>query len=96
MQDEASNRELRNKTKIKHLLSLIIEEANAPITYYAIDKMCDKLNLPVPSLSRIIGTLNASGFQASRTHFNPKAVRTRAPASIMRETITRLATVSDL
>jgi tRNA (guanine26-N2/guanine27-N2)-dimethyltransferase len=96
MRDEVSNRDLRNKTKIKHLLSLIIEEANAPITYYAIDKMCDKFNLPVPSLSRIISGLNASGFQASRTHFNFKAVRTQAPASVMRETITRLATGSDL
>ncbi len=95
MRDEVSNRELRNKTKIKHLLSLIIEEANMPITYYAIDKLCDKFNLPVPSLARIISGLNASGFQASRTHFNPKALRTRAPASMLRETVTRLAVVFD-
>jgi tRNA (guanine26-N2/guanine27-N2)-dimethyltransferase len=94
MQDEVSKRELRHKTKIKHLLSLIIEETNAPITYYAVDKMCDKFNLPVPPLSRIIDRLNASGFQASRTHFNPKAVRTDAPASAVRETITQLTRVS--
>jgi len=90
MKDEVKRRNLRNKTKINQMISLIIEEAQAPVTYYVVDKLCDKFNLPVPSLSKIISELSESGFRAVPTHFGSKAVRTDAPASFVRETITKL------
>jgi len=91
IKDEAKGRNLRHKAKILQMISLIIGEAEASITYYVIDKMCDKFNLPIPSLSKIIAELSKSGFQAVATHFSSKAVRTDAPAGALREIITRLS-----
>jgi len=91
---EARLKSLRNKIKILKILSLITGEIHAPITYYAIDKLCDKFNLPVPSLSKVIKGLTEAGFQAVATHFNSKAVRTNASATILKVALTRFAEVS--
>ncbi|HKZ94135.1 MAG TPA: tRNA (guanine(10)-N(2))-dimethyltransferase [Candidatus Bathyarchaeia archaeon] len=92
--DEVKGRNLRNEPKILNMLSLMIREVSAPITYYAIDKLCDKFNLPVPSLSKVINGLTAGGFQAVPTHFNSKAVRTDASANVLREVLTSLTGAS--
>jgi tRNA G26 N,N-dimethylase Trm1 len=76
------------------MLSLVAKEIPAPITYYAIDKLCDKFNLPVPSLSKVIDRLSTRGFQAVATHFSSKAVRTDAPAATVKDTLGDLAKVS--
>jgi len=76
------------------MLSLIAGEIHAPITYYAIDRLCDKFNLPVPSLSKVIKGLTVAGFQAVATHFNSKAVRSNAPATVLKDMLTRLAKIS--
>jgi len=91
---ESTRKDLRNKSKILSMLSLVTKEINAPITYYAVDRLCDKFNMPVPSLSKVIDGLTETGFLAVATHFNSKAVRTNAPAAILKETLTRLAEVS--
>jgi len=84
-------RKLRNEAKIHRMIALVIEEAEAPITYYVVDKLCDKFNLPVPPLSKIIEELGKQGFQAVPTHFSSKAVRTNAPANVVRKIVTELA-----
>ena len=94
MKDEAKGRNLRNEAKIRQMISLAVGEAKAPITYYVVDKLCDKFNLPVPSLSKIIHELIGSGFQAVVTHFSSKAVRTDASASAVREIVTKLTKTS--
>ncbi len=76
------------------MLSLITREIHAPVTYYAIDKFCDKFNLPVPSLSKVIDGLTVAGFLAVATHFSSKAVRTNAPAAILKELVAKLTKVS--
>jgi tRNA (guanine26-N2/guanine27-N2)-dimethyltransferase len=94
LDSEAKRKSLRNKIRILKMLSLIAGEIHAPITYYAIDRLCDKFNLPVPSLSKVIKGLTEAGFQAVATHFNSKAVRTNAPATVLKATLTRFAEVS--
>jgi tRNA (guanine26-N2/guanine27-N2)-dimethyltransferase len=94
IKDEVRGRNLRNEAKIRQMISLVIEEAKAPLTYYVVDKICDKFNLPMPSQSKIVAELRKSGFQVVATHFNSKAVRTDAPASVLREITTRLTRVS--
>jgi len=94
MKNAVTGRNLRNEPKIRQMISIIIGEARAPITYYVVDKLCDKFNLPIPSLSKIITELRSSGFQAVATHFSSKAVRTDAPASAVRETVTKLTRIS--
>jgi len=91
VKEDVRERNLPNEAKVLSLLMLIIREVKAPITYYAIDKLCDKFNLPVPSTSKVLTELEDQGFQAVPTHFSPKAVRTDATATVLREILTRLA-----
>jgi len=92
--NEVKGRNFSNEAKAMNLLTLITKEIDAPITYYATDKLCDKFNLRVPSLSRVISELAKVGFRAVPTHFNRKAVRTDATATVVREIVTRLAEAS--
>jgi tRNA (guanine26-N2/guanine27-N2)-dimethyltransferase len=91
MKKEANNRNLRLGEKIAKMLYLVIEESKAPVSYYVIDKICDKFNLSIPSLSEIIDELRKLGFQAVVTHFTSKAIRTNASAKVVNEVVTRLS-----
>jgi tRNA (guanine26-N2/guanine27-N2)-dimethyltransferase len=76
---------LRNSGKIAKLLALAKEEAEAPATYYVIDKISSKLSSPVPSVSAMLQSLRDRGFQAFPTHFNSRGFRTDAPALTVQE-----------
>jgi len=75
----------RNSSKITKLLALIKDEAQAPITYFVVDKLSRRLGLPSPSIQTILEALRKRGFQALQTHFNTRGVRTDAPAMAMHE-----------
>jgi tRNA (guanine26-N2/guanine27-N2)-dimethyltransferase len=92
MKREADERRLKQGKRILRLLSLVREESEAPVTYYVIDKICDKLNLPVPPFIEVMDGIKRAGFQAKPTHFNSRGVRTNAPANVVKEVITKLAT----
>ena len=92
MEGGGARRNLGQKKKIFKLLRLARSEAEAPITYYAIDKICDKLNLRIPPLTKTMDELKEAGFQAVPTHFNSRGIRTDAPAKTLKEIIARLAT----
>jgi tRNA (guanine26-N2/guanine27-N2)-dimethyltransferase len=91
MRRELECRNLLLREKIFKMLSLVVEESKAPATYYVVDKICDRFNLPVPSLSKVINEIRKMGFQAVATHFNTRAVRTNAPAKVVKEVIIRLS-----
>jgi len=90
MQQEAKQRRFRLEERIGKILALIKGEAEAPVTYYVIDKLCDLLALPVPSVKKVAEILRKGGFQASLTHFNSKGIRTNASAINMRELLEKL------
>jgi len=92
MEREAEGRGLRQEKRILKMLFLVQNEAEAPVTYYRVDKVCDKLNLPVPALKEVIGSLRKAGFQAVPIHFNSRGFRTDAPADTVKEVIADLAT----
>jgi tRNA (guanine26-N2/guanine27-N2)-dimethyltransferase len=92
MKREADGRRLKQERRIIKLISLIQDEAEAPTTYYVVDKICDKLNLPVPPLTKVVNRVRRAGFQAALTHFNSRGVRTSAPANVVKEVITKIAT----
>ena len=81
----------RNNAKISKLLTQIKNEAKAPATYYVIDKLSKKLNLPAPSNQVFLVALQKAGFQAMPTHFNTRGIKTDASAlamqKILRETV---------
>lgn len=85
MEKEVHGKRLKHEKKILRLLSLARNEAEAPVTYYAIDKICDKFNLPIPPLIEVINELKKAGFQAIPTHFNSTGIRTDAPAKVVKE-----------
>jgi tRNA (guanine26-N2/guanine27-N2)-dimethyltransferase len=90
MEREAKQRGLRQEKRILKMLSLVQNEAEAPVTYYRVDKICDKLNLPVPALKKVIDRIRKAGFQAVPTHFNSRGIRTDAAASVVMEVVTKL------
>lgn len=92
MKKEAEGRSLKQKKRILKTLTLVQDEAWAPITYYAVDKICDKLNLPVPPQKKVLDKLREEGFQAALTHFNSRGFRTDAPTTTIKEIVTNLAT----
>ena len=90
MAKENTHKAFRNSGKISKLLSLAKGEAEAPETYYVIDKVSDKLALPVPSVDALLQTLRDSGFQAFPTHFNSRGIRTDAPALTVQNLLQKL------
>lgn len=90
MEKEAYKRRLKEKRLLK-LLSLTRNEIDATITYYVVDKICDKFNLPIPPLIKVIDGLKSAGFQAVPTHFNSRGVRTDAPASVLTHVVSSLS-----
>ncbi|TET28234.1 MAG: tRNA (guanine(10)-N(2))-dimethyltransferase [Candidatus Bathyarchaeum sp.] len=90
MEKEAKERNLRQEKRILKILALVQNEAEAQVTYYTVDKICDKLNLPVPPQKKVLDRLRKEGFQAVLTHFNSRGFRTDAPASVVREIVTKL------
>jgi tRNA (guanine26-N2/guanine27-N2)-dimethyltransferase len=85
MAKENTHMAFRNSGKIAKLLSLAKGEAEAQATYYVLDKISNKLALPVPSVDAMLQILRDSGFQAVPTHFSSRGIRTDAIALTMQE-----------
>jgi len=90
MAKENMHTAFRNSGKIAKLLSLAKGEAEAPVTYYVIDKISGKLALPMPSVSNMLQNLRHKTFQAFPTHFNSRGIRTEAPALTVQNLLQKL------
>ncbi len=90
MEREAKTRDFRLKKKIRRLLVHTKGEANAPMTYYMVDKICDKLGLPVPPIKDVAAKLIEAGNQVRLTHFKTHGIKTDAPAKTVKEIISEL------
>ena len=69
------------------LLGKIVAEGDAPPTYYVIDRICDKFDLPIPKTATVIEKMNEKGFKVVETHFNIKGLKTDAAARDVKEAI---------
>ena len=78
---ESKNKKTRNTDRIRKILTLVKDEASAPITYYVVDRLCDKLGSPTISIRKVYEALRKSNFKASFTHFDPRGLRTDATAA---------------
>ena len=76
MINENSRRVLRNNVRVAQVLSQIKDEAEAPPTYYVIDKLSSKLSLPAPAVNTMIEKLKSAGYQVVPTHFNSRGLKT--------------------
>jgi tRNA (guanine26-N2/guanine27-N2)-dimethyltransferase len=87
MQKELSKKKLKQERRISKLLFLAENEAEAPATYYVIDKICDKYGLPTPSTENVIKQLEKAGYTVIPTHFHKRGIKTNATAKIIKEII---------
>lgn len=95
MEKEVERKNFGQNKKLQRLMSLIRNEADAPITYYAVDKICDKLNLPVPPQKKVVKKLKEEGFKAFLTHFNSRGIKTDASVEIVKKIIKNLVLSKD-
>jgi len=56
------------------------EESASPPLYYTLDELARKTKLSPPKLAEFVEFLRESDARASRTHFDPKGVKTELPA----------------
>jgi tRNA (guanine26-N2/guanine27-N2)-dimethyltransferase len=89
---ENTHMALRNSTRITKLLALARAEAEAPALFYVLDKVSNKLRLPVPSVATMLNILHDNGFQAVPTHFNSRGVRTDASACVLQNLLKKTVT----
>ena len=89
MEKESEERAFRQKKKIRKLLMLSRGEADAPITYYVVDKVCDKFGSPVPPIGEVTDMLKTAGYQVGLTHFTTQGIKTDAPAKAIKEAVTK-------
>ncbi len=76
--NELSEKKLRTKRRVKKILELIHEELQGPPTYIDLHKYYKKLKEPIPPIRSVIKKLRKEGYIATRTHFNPRAIRTNS------------------
>jgi tRNA (guanine26-N2/guanine27-N2)-dimethyltransferase len=87
MQKELPKKKLKQERRIGKLLFLAENEAEAPPTYYVIDKICDKYGLPAPATKRVLQELSKVNYEATLTHFHRRGIRTNAPANTIKEAV---------
>ncbi|MGQ9565148.1 MAG: tRNA (guanine(10)-N(2))-dimethyltransferase [Candidatus Bathyarchaeales archaeon] len=85
MRRELARKRLGQTRRVHKLLSLAENEADAPPTYYVVDKMCDKFGLPAPSLRSIVEQLETANYHVSLTHFHTRGIKTTAPSEVMKK-----------
>lgn len=91
MEKESRSKSLRHNRRIRDLISLAKMEAKAPIAYYRVDRICDRYNLPNPSVRSVIKKLKNLGNPAVRTHFSTCGIKSPVSAKTITELIVDLA-----
>jgi len=78
-------------SEIQKMLSYIEEECEAPSFYYRTDALSAKLAVKPPRVKTTLEVLRASGYIATKTHFDPSGFRTNAPNRDVASTLRSLA-----
>lgn len=87
----ANEKELNTKKEVLKILNICKEEANAPVTFYDLHKVCRVIKESAPKLDKVIENLKNKDFIAIKTHFNPLGIKTDASSeeikNIVKKTI---------
>lgn len=78
MIDETENKKINTKKQALKLLNSCLLEANAPITFYDVHKICKSLKISAAKLDLIFDEIKKEGFIAIKTHYNPLGIKTDA------------------
>ena len=60
-------------------LKILNEESFHSVGYYQLDEVASAYRCSSPPIKKLVELLRSWGFKASRTHFDPKGIRTDAP-----------------
>jgi tRNA (guanine26-N2/guanine27-N2)-dimethyltransferase len=71
------------KHRVERILKLALEELNMPPLFYAINILCDKLNVPQPKITSMVTMLKNQGYKASRSHIQGNAIKTDASIEVL-------------
>ncbi|MCC6053241.1 MAG: N2,N2-dimethylguanosine tRNA methyltransferase [Desulfurococcaceae archaeon] len=63
------------------ILSKLHSEAEVSTPYIRLDKLCGSLRVNMPKIEQLINRLIEAGFKATRTHMDPRGLKTTAPIS---------------
>jgi len=66
-------------SEVQKTLNYIENEVDSPPFYFTTDAAAAIFRTKPPSISTLLSSLRGIGYQASRTHFNPRGFRTDAP-----------------
>lgn len=75
--------DLGTRRRCEKALGLWADEADAPPLYYTVDELATRTKRSPPRMGDLIETVTGHGFRASRTHFDPRGVKTDAPMDDM-------------
>ncbi len=87
MRKENTHRAFRNSAAIAKMLLLTSGEAEAPPTYYVLDKLSAKLAVPAPPMAKVLASLVESGYSSVPTHFNSRGIKTDASVNVIRNLV---------
>ncbi|MGQ4874082.1 MAG: tRNA (guanine(10)-N(2))-dimethyltransferase [Promethearchaeia archaeon] len=83
---------LPSKKRINKILSLNIEELNAPITYYNLHKLSKIIKISkIPKIDDTINKIRERGYNAYRTHFDFLSIKTNADIDVIKEVLKELS-----
>ena len=73
------------------MLEVWREETSSPANFYSLDELSRKTKLAPPKLVEFVQFLKDEGAKASRTHFDPKGVKTDQSATELLGSFRRFA-----
>lgn len=85
-----TNISTKNREKLLEILKNEIL-VNDVLLYYNIQDIARKLGVSTPVIMDVVEKIREKGFRASKTHFDPTAIKTDAPLSIVVRTVREIA-----
>lgn len=81
---------LNKKEELLKLFNQCYEEAEGPITFYDIHKICKTLKISSPKMDDVIDEIRQRGYFISRTHFRLTGMRTDMPLDELKDLIKKV------
>jgi tRNA (guanine26-N2/guanine27-N2)-dimethyltransferase len=87
MIETSQNLELNTKNELEKLFNTCLAEAEGPISFYDIHKICKVLKISSPKIDDVIEEVKSRGYFISRTHFKPTGLKTDIPLPELKQLV---------
>lgn len=87
MIETAEGLTLNKKSDIVDLFIKCYNEADGPVTFFDIHKLCKKLKISAPKINDVMDEIKSRGYFISRTHFKLTGMRTDIPINELKDII---------